>query len=287
MSEALASLSHRGPKAAERVVWGRGDLRPVAGILRKGETLCSGVGRIFAETGCRGGVISLDGVRCDPLLYVGPAVSRDPAYAAYYSETFSGDSDAPIRASTATVGLREGQPFFHCHGRWQAKGAAIMGHLLPHDCIVAEDQAVSGLGSTSNAFAARYDPETNFTLLHPETEGEAGPRGQGSGVFLRIAPDTDLSDAVAEVARAAGIANARIHGVGSICEPHFAQTGRIATPITEVRIDQGDIRDGAVSLAVSYVDTDWRIHSGRLVSGKNPVGVTFEVLIEDLGTASP
>lgn len=281
MSAALASLGHKGPKAAARAVWGRGDLGPVSGILRKGETLCAGVGRIFAEAGCRGGVISFDGLRCDPLLYVGPAVSADPAFAAYYSATFAGDGDAPISASTATVGFREGEAFFHCHGQWQAQGAPIMGHILPHDCIVAEDHAVSGLGSRSNAFAARYDAETNFTLFHPETEGNG--TGAGGGIFLRIAPDADLTGTIADVAAEAGITRGRIHGVGSICEPHFADRGRIATPITEVRIDHGEIVEGAVTLAVSYVDTDWRIHRGTLVAGKNPVGVTFEILIEDLG----
>ena len=294
MSAALASLGHRGPKAAARVLWGRGDLRPVSGVMRRGETLCAGVGRIFAEAGCRGGVVSFDGLRCDPLFYVGPAVSQDPAYAAYYSERFAGDGDAPIRSSTATVGLRDGEAFFHCHGEWQAGGRPVMGHILPHDCIVAEDCVISGLGSAGNAFAARYDAETNFTLFHPETEergqtggltgGQAG--GQSGGIFLRVAPDRDLVEAIAEVAAEAGIRHARIHGVGSICEPHFVDQGRIATPITEMRIDQGLIRDGAVSLAVSYVDTDWRIHRGTLVGGRNPVGVTFEILIEDLAEAA-
>ena len=275
MSAPLASLAHKGPRAAQRVFWGAADLRPVAGVLRAGETICAGLGRIYAEAGCRGGVTSFDGVTCDPLLYVGPAQSRDPAYAAYYSDQFRADSHQPIRGSSVTVGLRDGAGFFHCHGQWLVGGKPVMGHLLPHETVVAADCPIHGLGAPDNAFVTRFDPETNFPLFHPEHEG-----GRGNGVLIRLAPDQDVVTAVEAVAAQAGITGGRIHGVGSICEPHFEGQGRIATPITEVRIDQGRLDAGRAVIDVSHVDTGWTTHRGRLVRGLNPVGVTFELLLE-------
>ncbi len=275
MSVPLARLAHKGPRGAQRIFWGAADLRPVAGVLRAGENICAGLGRIYAEAGCRGGVTSFDGVSCDPLFYVGPAESRDPAFAAYYSDQFLADPGQPIRGSSVTVGLRDGAPFFHCHGQWLVGGQPVMGHLLPHETFVAADCPVSGIGAPDNAFVTRFDPETNFPLFHPEREG-----GQGNGVLIRLAPDEDVVTAVEAVAAEAGISAARIHGVGSICEPHFEGQGRISTPITEGRIDHGQLRDGRAEIGVSYVDTGWTIYRGRLVRGLNPVGVTFELLLE-------
>ncbi len=275
MSASLARLAHKGPRGVQRVFWGAADLRPVAGTLRAGENICAGLGRIFAEAGCRGGVTSFDGVRCDPLIYVGPAESRDPDYAAYYSDQFRADSHQPIRGSSVTVGLRDGAPFFHCHGQWLVGGQPVMGHLLPHDTVVAADCPITGLGAPDNAFVTRFDPETNFPLFHPEHEG-----GQGNGVLIRLAPEEDVVSAIEAVAAAAGIGSGRIHGVGSICEPHFQGQGRIPTPITEVRIDAGHLREGRAEIDVSHVDTGWITHRGRLVRGLNPVGVTFELLLE-------
>ena len=37
---------------------------------------------------------------------------------------------------------------------------------------------------------------------------------------------------------------------------------------------------GQVALDVSLVDVDGAIHAGRLAPGPNPVGVTFELVIE-------
>ena len=98
----------------------------------------------------------------------------------------------------------------------------------------------------------------------------------------KLAEATGLS--TAQVLKFANMADLyRIHGVGSICEPHFEGQGRVATPITEVRIDHGRLRDGRAEIEISHVDTGWTTHQGRLVRGLNPVGVTFELLLE--GTA--
>lgn len=277
-----ASLPHKGPRDPQRVFAGAGNLRPVTGTLRRGENVCRGLARIFAASGCMGGVASFDGLFCDPLRYVGPARSHDPACAAYYSATFTGDPDHAIRGSTVILGQRDDQPFFHCHGLWQGGQGEVMGHLLPGETVVARDCEIRGLGCPDNCFATRFDPETNFTLFHPLHQD-----GKGRDLFLRLAPDQDLVGAVEQAALDAGLADARIHGLGSLCEPHFEAQGPVPAPITEVRIDRGVLFRGRAQIDVSMVDTDWRITRGRLIRGRAAVGVTFEVLLEATGVAHP
>ena len=79
-------MVHPGPRAAERVLAVRAQIEPVAGVLRAGETVMAGVARLFAEAGCRGGMVFLDGVSCAPLRYVLPALSSDGVHAAWYSD---------------------------------------------------------------------------------------------------------------------------------------------------------------------------------------------------------
>jgi hypothetical protein len=73
-----------------------------------------------------------------------------------------------------------------------------------------------------------------------------------------------------------------VHGLGSICAPRFSDGRRVPCAATEVRIDEGRISDGTVALDVSLVDVDGGIHLGRLEPGMNPIGVTFELIVEAL-----
>ena len=235
----------------------------------------AGVARVFAEAGCRGGVIWLDGVSCDPFRYVLPALSTDGIHAAFYSDTKAPPGRVTIGASTASVGWREGAPFLHCHGQWtDAAGGTAMGHLLPFDSVVAADADVWGLGCPQAWFEGLPDTETNFTLF-AATGGDAG-----RGVLLRLRPDEDVTTAIEAVALAHGLTDARVHGIGSICCLSFEDGRRVDCIATEVRIDEGRIAHGRAQIDVSVVDIDGAIHRGRLAAGRNPVGVTFEILIE-------
>jgi hypothetical protein len=149
-----------------------------------------------------------------------------------------------------------------------------MGHLLPFDSIVAAEAEVAGVGAPDAWFEALPDPETEFTLFAP-----AGGGGSG-GLLARLHPDEDVCDAVAALCTAHGVVRARVHGVGSICEPRFADGRHVGCIATEVRIDEGGVAGGKVVLDVSLVDVGGGIHVGRLAPGLNPVGVTFELAIE-------
>ena len=253
----------------------RATLRPIEGALAPGETVMAGVARLFADHGCRGGVLWLDGATCDPFRYVLPALATDDRHAAFYSDTHAPDGPMRITAATASVGWRDGAPFLHCHGRWSGGSGAAMGHLLPLESVVAEPATVRGIGAPDAWFEAVPDRETNFTLFAP-----AGGGGGGDGLLARLRPDEDVCEAVAALCAEHGIGEARVHGIGSICHARF-EGGREAPCVaTEVRIDRGRVAHGAAEIEASVVDVEGAIHSGRLAPGANPVGVTFEILIE-------
>ena len=276
MSVTLTRLAHPGPRAADRRQAVGATLRPLAGRLEAGRTVMAEVGRLFAQNGCKGGVLWLDGLTCDPMRFVLPAYATDGEHAAFYSETHVPEGPVTIGASTASVGWRDGAPFLHCHGQWAGGFGTSMGHLLPFDSVVAESVEVQGLGSPDAWFEARADAETNFTLF------AAAGGGGSDGLIVRLRPDEDVCEALVAVCARQGIARAQVHGIGSICEPRFADGGHVPCVATEVRVDAGEIADGAARIDVSLVDVDGAIHVGRLAAGLNPVGVTFELLVERL-----
>lgn len=272
MTIALARLAHPGPRAPDRRQAVGATLLPVAGTLRAGRTMMEEVGHLFADAGCRGGMLDLDGVACEPMRFVLPAYARDAAHAAFYSETHAPAGRVEINAATASVGWRDGAPFLHCHGRF----GSAMGHLLPSETRLAADAPVRGVGAPDAWFEAVPDAETNFTLF-----GAAGGGGT-DGLLVRLRPDEDPAVALAALAAEHRIPRARVHGLGSIVEPRFADGRHVRCIATEVRIDAGRIDGGDVLLDVSLVDVEGAVHSGRLAPGLNPVGVTFELLVEAL-----
>lgn len=274
MSVALSRLAHRGPRAADRRQAVPATLRALEGRLAAGRTVMEGVANLFARHGCRGGILWLDGVTCDPMRYVLPALATDDLHAAFYSAAHAPEGRMRIGPSTASVGWRDGAAFLHCHGRWSGTGGPAMGHLLPTDSIVAEDVEVSGIGSPDAWFEGLPDAETHFTLFAP-TGG-----GGGGGLLGRLRPDEDVCAAIAALCADHGIARARVHGLGSICEVRFEDGRHMACIATEARIDRGAVAEGRAVIDVSVVDVDGGIQAGRLASGLNPVGVTFELLIE-------
>lgn len=275
MTAVLTRLAHRGPRAADRRQSVPAALRPITGRLRAGGVLMAEVAALFAEAGCRGGMLWLDGVVCDPFRYVLPALALDDQHAAFYSETYAPAGRVVIGASTASVGARDGGMFLHCHGRWIAEGREAMGHLLPFDTRLAEDAVVHGLGAPSAWFEGIHDAETNFTLFSA-IGGDAG----GAGLLARLRPDEDVVTAIETLAAGHGLGRARVHGIGSICGVLFDDGRRVDCPATEVRIDEGWVEGGRARIAVSVVDVEGGIHTGVLRRALNPVGVTFELALE-------
>lgn len=268
-------MIHPGPRAEARVQAVRATLVPVSGQGRAGQSVMQAVAAIFADAGCRGGVMRLDGALCDPLRYVLPAFSTDGLHAAWYSDEIPTPGPVRIGPATAIVGQRDGQTFLHCHGIWSAAdGAARMGHLLPLGSVLAEDVVLHGIGSTDARFDALPDEETAFTLFQPQGGGA------GRGLLARLRPGEDVATAIASLCANHGITDARVHGVGSIDHIRFQDGTRVDCMATELRFADASLRVGCPHLPIQVVDTDGRIHSGILAEGENPVGVTVEIVIE-------
>jgi acyl-CoA synthetase (AMP-forming)/AMP-acid ligase II len=276
---ALRQLKHPGPVSPIRYEAVRTELTPVEGVLRPGEGFLAGVARVFAEAGCKGGFVNIEGGACDPFRYVLPAFSPDKDHAAWYSATFAPAAGGRFEKATAIFGERDGAPFLHCHGIWDTgEGGLRMGHVLPFDSVVSEPIAVKGYGSATATFDSIPDPETNFTLFSAKGEGDAG-----SGILLRIRPNEDVATVIEDVCRRHGIGSGRIFGIGSINEPVFEDRRRIACLATEIAVDNAVLEQTAeglrATLDAAVVDTDGVIYHGRLARGDNPVGVTFELVI--------
>ncbi len=265
-------MVHPGPRSPDRVAVRRATLRPMAGVLPKGMTVMQAVGDLFAAHGCKGGVLSLAGVVCDPMRFVLPAPSTDGIHAAWYSDTHAPDGPWVIHSATATVGIKDGAPFLHCHGVWGQP--AQMGHLLPFDCVLAQDAQVTGLGAADAWFESLPDAETAFTLFTPQG-GDNGP-----AILARILPGEDVITAIETLAARHTITHARLHAVGSIDHITFAQGHGVACHATELRFDGATLTDGRANIPIEVVDIHGTISCGTLTRGNNPVGVTLELIIE-------
>lgn len=271
------TMIHPGPRAPERAQIRHATLRPVAGILPKGATVLQAVGALFAQQGCKGGVLSLAGLACDPMRYVLPALATDGLHGAWYSDTHAPPGRWTVTSATAIVGWKDGAPFLHCHGIWTDGTSTAMGHLLAFDSVLAQDVQVSGLGAPDTWFQALPDPETAFTLFTPQG-GDDGP-----ALFARILPGEDVVTAIETLAARAGIRHARLHGVGSIDHIRFADGARMDCLATELRLDDAWLAKGRARLPIEVVDIHGRIARGTLARGANPVGVTLELIIAPAG----
>ena len=270
----MTRMIHPGPRAALRVQARRAALRKLTGIMPAGQTVMQAVGDIFAQAGCKGGILWLDGVVLEPMRFVLPAPATDGLHGAWYSATHAPEGRWTIRSSTATVGWKDGAPFLHCHGIWSGGGDPEMGHLLPFDSVIAQDAEVRGIGAPDTWFEALPDDETAFTLFTPKGEGA------GSGLFVRLLPGEDVVTAIEALALRFGIRNGRVYGVGSIDHIRFAEGHRMDCHATELRLDGARITEGQALIRIEVVDIDGNIATGMLTRGDNPVGVTLELIIE-------
>ncbi|WP_279483655.1 PCC domain-containing protein [Aureimonas sp. SK2] len=276
------TLRHPGPVAPARVAAAPVRLRAIEGELRPGFTVLAEVARVFAEAGGASGVLTLQGGRCRPYRYVIPAWSTDGVHAAWYSDTFEAPDGAEIEEAVAIVGLENGRPFLHCHGRWQAgAGMPEAGHMLPGECVVDEAIPFRGLVADGAAFERLPDLETAFSLFTPVAD--AAPE-RPDGLLLRLLPGEDVVTAVERACEAAGIGRARIHGIGSVDGVRFADGARVDCAATEIFFSNGRrVADGRVDLPAVVVDVDGAVGEGTFARDDNPVGVTFEIVVEALG----
>jgi predicted DNA-binding protein with PD1-like motif len=285
----MRSVTQPGPPSNERIQWVEAAGRSFSFTLEKGVPLLEAARRGFAAHGFAGGVLNIKTGALAPLAYVMPALSTTAANAAFYSETFRPGGVTRLNTATMTLGLRDGAPFFHCHGLWTEEGGrGGGGHILPEETIVAEPFEVEAFGIDGAVFAAESDPETNFKLFGPVASAVKGAGADARAFALRLKPNQDFAGALEGFCRARGIARARIRGgVGSTIGARFSN-GRVVEPFaTELTVTSGLIvpaADGglAAELDVALVDYTGGLAAGRLVRGDNPVLMTMELVLEVL-----
>ncbi|QIO33868.1 PCC domain-containing protein [Bradyrhizobium sp. 1(2017)] len=280
-------IKQPGAPGAERIQWVEARGRAFAFTLQAGLPLLEAARRGLAAEGFTGGVLNFGAGALRPFGYVMPALSKTGENAAFYSDTFRPEGVTRVRLGSMTLGMRDGAPFFHCHGLWtEADGKTSGGHMLPDETVVAEPFEVEAFGLDGAMFTAEPDPETNFKLFGPLAAASTGARTTRRAFALRLRPNQDFAGCLEAFCRAHGIARARIHGgVGSTIGARFTHGGVTEPFATELAITSGAIVPGAsgaleAALDVALIDYTGGIAEGRLVRGDNPVLMTIELVLE-------
>jgi predicted DNA-binding protein with PD1-like motif len=275
----FATLAQPGPARPERWLATGGPLLHRAFDLALGCTLLDAVAGPLA--GMRGGVVQLTGGSFSPFCYVMPALSADPRFAAYYSETYRPAGETRLERASATFGERDGAPFLHVHGTWiEPDGRRRAGHLLPAEVVVADSVRAEAWGTAEAAWRVEPDAETNFPLFTP-----ASLSGSEAGCLLvKIQPNEEIHAAIEAAARAHRLTAARVRGIGSIVRPAFADGRVIPTDASEVLIRDGSVLAGPdggriAHLDIAVVDVAGAIHEGVLRRGANAACITFELCL--------
>ena len=268
-----------GPALEPRVIAVPTHARPMTLVLPPGRSLLDTLHEALGN--CPSAIVHLESGAFGPTTYVIPALSKTTKHAAFYSDLFTPPGHTTIDAARITYGLRDGQPWLHCHGFWiEACGRHGGGHIIPDHTILATPVAATAWRLDGAVFCAKPDPETNFSLLAPEASGPPGPCHA-----IRLRPNQDLCTTLEDFCAQKGITHATIAGgVASIIGAVF-DDGRISTPFaTEIFIRSGNIDtacDGkpAATIEIGLVNFQGEILRGTLLRGANPVLMTAELLL--------
>lgn len=284
-------IQQPGPVLQPRLLAAEGRGKLFRFTLEPGLLLVEAVRRGFAVAGFASGTVRLRDVAFSPFTYVMPALAKDNEHAAFYSEFFRPAGITRMHAGALSFGTRDGAAFFHCHGLWrEAAGRESGGHVIPEEAVVAEPVEVEAFGVRGAQFEVMPDPETNFRIFHPAPR--APEPCEGTRAFIiRLRPNQDFCTVLEDFCREHGIVQARIHGgVGSTIGVHLTDGTVFDNFATEVYIEHGTIEPDtashpAAAVDVGLIDYTGRIARGQLVRGDNPVLMTFELVVEELGAA--
>ena len=278
------TIRQPGPASTERCIAVPVACMPITATLPAGMLLLDALHELLGQE-YDGACLSLTGGGLGPFAYVMPAKSPDADHAAFYSATFRPAGETRFGTGAATVGFRDGRPFFHCHAVWtEADGRRGCGHVLPDETMIAAPIEVRGGGILGARFEVHPDRETGYSLLAPVATGRALPPGARRGVALRLAPNQEITAALEQAGAMAGFARAEMAGgVGSTIGVVFEAAPPITGYATELLVRRAAICcDGTgapTEIDIVAVDLDGAIGEGRLVAADNPVLITFEGLL--------
>jgi predicted DNA-binding protein with PD1-like motif len=303
--EGVRHLRHPGPVEPvrlETMVEASG--RAVRIALPAGSSILEGVTGSLASLGITSGTMTLLGGGVRDLHYVLAVPDPTGGRAVAFTDVIDA-VDATLVTGGGTIGLDPaGQPLLHCHALFGGAGReAFGGHLMVDRTIVGEGTVALVHGFRNIAVAVQPEPEINAPIFRPRagtppaaTNGRNAMSAIETGHVGRIAyahvrPNEDLVQAVQKVALVHGFRAAFVRGsLGSLTDACLADaqggTREVRGPAVEVLSVVGEVRsdaDGSPDARLSGVvaDPQGGIHGGRFVSGRNPVCMTFELVLEE------
>jgi len=296
----IRRIEHPGPCTEEALQTIPSRCLVVYETLSSGQTILAAFAGLLKKYGVQGAVARLNTGSLFPASYVLPALSTDPNYAVYYSQTFDAQAPLQLTEGTVTIGLKDQTPWLHCHARWTDESEKLhCGHLLPDQTVVAQDIAVELTLLLDATFEVCLDEHTHFSLFKPrpinlpESEGYAvsmNASNERRGYLVRVGPNVDFGQALLDACERHDINSAVVHGgVGSVVGAVF-DDGRVVEPfVTELMVRRGyiDRSDQQAMLDVSLIDFTGTVTEGCLALGQNPVLVTCELVLIPTPTTSP
>jgi len=274
----MRTLVQPGPVHPRRIEWLRDTPRALRYALPAGATLNEALTGPLVEAGFQSGTVVFKGAALSPFRYVMPGPADGPGHVAYFSAPRAPEGVTVIEQANATFGRADGKPSVHCHAVWtEPDGRRRGGHILPGETILSAAAKAEAWGFAGIRMEAAADAETNFRLFQPS--GISVP--DAAGIVARVKPNEDIITAVEAICRDSGVREAVIRGSpGSLVGARFTGGGRVDDHATEVLVRGGHVRDGVAELDLLVVDMQGEVHAGWLERGRNPVCITFDLVLE-------
>jgi predicted DNA-binding protein with PD1-like motif len=274
----MRTLVQPGPVHPRRIEWFGETPRPLRYVLPAGATLNEALTAPLVEAGMQSATVVFRGAKLSPFRYVMPGPADGPGHVAYFSAPRVPEGVTVIEQANASFGWADGKPLVHCHAVWtEPDGRRRGGHILPGETILAETAQAEARGFAGIRMQASADAETNFTLFQPSGASVPG----AAGILARVKPNEDIVSAVEAICRDSGIRDAIVRGsLGSLIGARFTDGDRVDDHATEVLVRQGRVHDGKAELELLVVDMQGEVHAGWLERGRNPVCITFDLVLE-------
>lgn len=269
----IATLAHPGPAAPRRWAVQPCSAEAIEVVLPVADSLVQSVALALADFD--GGWLVIENAALSRLDFVIPGTDPTGAHAAWYA--------GPHQMGAATIthlglhfGRKQGAPWLHGHGHFSAPGwqGPSFGHILPMESRLARPARARGWGIRGARLQVSEDSETHFPLFQPVSLGS----GQGAAL-VTLRPNQDIGAALIAAANEAGIAEARVLGLGSLVHPRLIGEPPIDSFATEIMLREGRISGGEARLRADIVTLAGSVHSGLLEPGANGLCITAELLL--------
>lgn len=251
--------------------------------LQAGEMLLPGIAAAFEARGIDSAYLHMHDAAVSQLDFVIPAPSPDAEHAAWWSETRTLAGPGEVVEAGLVFGRRDGGAFIHCHGAWRDNaGNRYAGHMLPDRCMLKDTARLRGWVFPDARFEGGFDAETNFTLFQPVATA-AGQAPHHDAALVRLRPNVEIGQALAEICRELGWAGAEPHGIGSLIGARFDDGRALQSYATEFLLRRGRIavkgNCAETQIDILIVGLDGEIEEGLLQPDENAVLMTCELVL--------